>query len=83
MNKIIFIILNARQTMSEERKASGAIKTKHIHTPTAHGMLRSLEDLLLMTLTISGILNKGKTIAAMNDIVFIKKISRPSMSVSY
>jgi len=64
-------MLNARQTMSGERNDSGAINKKHIHTPNAQCMLRSLDERLFITLTISGILNKGKTIAAMNAIVFI------------
>ena len=76
-------MLNARQTISGDRKASGAINKKHTHTPSAHEMLMSSEDLLLIILTISGILNRGSAIAAINAIVFIKKISCLSMSARY
>ncbi|OGX01496.1 MAG: hypothetical protein A3I73_01690 [Omnitrophica bacterium RIFCSPLOWO2_02_FULL_45_16] len=71
MNKIRFMTLNARQTISGERKASGDINKKHIHTPSAQGMLISLEDLLFMIRTISGMFQRGSIIAAISAIVFI------------
>ena len=61
-------MLNARQTGSEEVKASGAINKKHIHTPNAQCMLISSEDFRFITLTISGIFHKGNIIAAINAI---------------
>lgn len=71
VKRIRLTMLNARQTISGECNASGAIKTKHVHTPTAHGILRSFEDLLFMTLTIRGIFHRGNTIAAISAIVFV------------
>lgn len=64
-------MLNVRQTGSAERKASGAINKKHIHTPNAQYKLMSLEDLLLITLTIRGIFQNGNAIAAINAIFSI------------
>ena len=63
-------MLNVRQTRSVDRKASGAINKKHVHTPNAQGILKSLDDFLLTTLTISGMFHRGNTIAAMRAIVF-------------
>lgn len=58
--------------------ASGAIKRKHTHTPNAHGMLISLEDLLFMIRTISGMFHRGSIIAAISAIVFIDSFHRLS-----
>lgn len=64
-------MVNAFQTESVERSPSGSINKKHIHTPSAQDILMSLEDLLFMTLTISGMFHKGKITAAIKAIVCI------------
>ncbi|MBU0694196.1 MAG: hypothetical protein KKC11_05950 [Candidatus Omnitrophica bacterium] len=66
-----FIILNIRQTGSEEQKPAGAISKKHVHTPNVQYGLISLEDFLFIILTISGIFHKGSIIAAINAIFSI------------
>ena len=54
----------ARNVRSGERSACGVIKTMQTQTPTAQERLKSAELLRFLSFNISGILNKGKAIAA-------------------
>ena len=71
VKSIMFMMLNVRQTGSGEVKPSGAISTKHVHTPNTQYRLMSLEDLLFIILMISGMFHRGSTIAATNAIFSI------------
>ena len=68
VKKIKFTILNILQTKSSEINPSGAIKAKQVHTPTTQYMLISRDDFLLTILTIKGIFQKGRIIAATSAI---------------
>ena len=68
LNKIILEILKARHTKSGEVNPDGAMSTKHVHTPNAQNILTSFEDFRLIILTIKGIFQSGRTIAATNPI---------------
>lgn len=58
-----------------DTSAEGNMKIMHAHTPTAHKMLISLEDLRFSILIISGILNNGRATAAISPMSFIVSIS--------
>ena len=72
-NRMMLTMLNDFQTMSSDINPDGNIRTMQTHTPAAHVMLMSRDDLRRIILTMSGILNSGKVTAAMRPIVSIIK----------
>jgi hypothetical protein len=68
-------MLNARQTISAEVNAWGAMSNRQPHTPKAHQILMSADDFRLIILAMSGMLNSGNETAAMNAIFSIIGIS--------
>lgn len=62
------MILKVFQTKSLDLKASGAIRIKQTQTPRAQCKLMSADDLRFTIRAISGIFQKGRTIAAIKAI---------------
>lgn len=54
--------------MSLEIKPEGAINNRQTQTPIAQRILKSLEDFLLIILTIKGIFHKGRIMAAIKPM---------------
>ncbi len=61
-------IVNPRKTTSSVTSPCGSIRRRHTQTPNAHHKLISREDLLFITLTISGMFQNGSIIPAIKDI---------------
>jgi len=68
LKNIKLMILNTRQTKSFETNPEGAINARHVQTPKAQDRLISLEDFRLIILTMRGIFQKGKMMAATRAI---------------
>jgi hypothetical protein len=62
-----FVMVNHLKTISSVTSPCGSIAVKESHTPVAHHILISSEDLLFTTRTISGMFQKGRAMPASND----------------